>query len=383
MRDVRRSAVVAAVALLAIPCAAASRAHEPEPGPPRTGEQIFRSTCAACHGADGTGTPQTTVGFAIPLPDFSDCKFSNTETDADWTAVVRDGGPVRGFSRIMPAFRDLLTPEEIRRVVGYLRSFCGERGWPSGELNVPLAQFTEKAFPEDEWVLTAAVNASGPGSVSNHLIYEKRFGRRNQIEVDVPFGFLDRPGEAGWTGGIGDISIGPKHVFLASRKSGTILSGAAGIVLPTGDESKGLGGGTTVLEGYALFAQLLPSRSFFQFQGGVEWPTDRSQAERSVFWRGALGTTLPFGPISRIWSPMLEVTGSRDLVSGAPTAWDIAPQFQLSLSALQHVRMNLGVDIPLTQTGERHPQILAYLLWDTFDGPLFQGWKGWCPGCQR
>jgi hypothetical protein len=45
--------------------------------------------------------------------------------------------------------------------------------------------------------------------------------------------------------------------------------------------------------------------------------------------------------------------------------------------------MSVGLDVPLTETASRHPQILAYLLWDWFDGALVEGWKGWCPGCQH
>ena len=120
----------------------------------RSGEEIFRSTCAGCHSANGAGAPRTTVGFAVPLPDFTDCNFASRETSADWYAIVRDGGPVRGFSRIMPAFRYLLTPDEIRNVVAYVHTFCSDKRWPRGEFNLPLALVTEKAFPEDELVLT-------------------------------------------------------------------------------------------------------------------------------------------------------------------------------------------------------------------------------------
>jgi len=348
----------------------------------RSGEQIFRSTCAGCHSADGAGAPRTTVGFAVPLPDFTDCNFTTRETSSDWAAIVRDGGPVRGLSRIMPAFRDLLTPEEINRVVAYVQTFCQDKRWPRGEFNVPLAQTVEKAFPEDEMVLTSAVDTKGPASVSNHLIFEKRLGARDQLEIDMPFGFMGREGQS-WVGGLGDISIVPKHVFLNGQSSGTIVSGSGGIILPTGDRSKELGSGTTAFELNVLGAQLLPRRSYLQFQGGVELPTDRSRAEQSANWGMALGTTVPFGPISRNWSPMVELTGSRDLVGGAPVEWSVAPQFQLTLSALQHVRASLGVDIPLTETDTRRPQLLFYVLWDTFDGSLFEKWKGWCPGCEH
>jgi mono/diheme cytochrome c family protein len=345
----------------------------------RTGEEIYRATCVGCHGADGAGAPRSTVGFAAHLPDFTDCNFATREARPDWTAIVRDGGPVRGLSRIMPAFRDLLTPEEIQRVI---QTFCRERSWPRGEFNLPLAQSVEKAFPEDEVVLTSAIDTKGPGSVSNHVIFEKRFGARDQIEVDVPFDFMGRSGHS-WTGGPGDVSIVPKHVFFSSLASGTIVSGAAGVILPTGDRTSGRGSGTLAFEANVLAAQLLPARSYLQLQGNVELPTNLSRANRSVFWGAALGTTVPFSPITRIWSPMFEVTGSRDLLAGAPVAWDLVPQFQISLSALQHVRAGVGVDVPITEKETRHTQLLFYMLWDTFDGPLFSGWKGWCPGCEH
>ena len=348
----------------------------------RTGEEIFHATCAGCHGADGAGAARTTVGFDVPLPDFSDCAATSAELEVDWAAVVRDGGPVRGFSRIMPAFRDLLTPEQIRRVVAYVRSLCADSRWPHGEFNVPLANTTEKAFPEDEVVLTSASDTRSPGFVQNHLIYEKRFGIRTQLELDFPVAFVGRPG-ASWASGLGDVSVAGKHVFLANMSSGTIVSGLAGVIIPTGEQSIGLGTGTTAFEGFVLGAQLLPARSYFQFQGGVEVPVDLSRAPRSAYWAGTLGTTFPFGPISRIWSPMVEVTGSRDLVSGATTAWSAVPEFQLTLSALQHVRLGLGVNVPLNQKDTRSSQVLAYLLWDMADGPLLSGWKGWCPGCEH
>jgi mono/diheme cytochrome c family protein len=347
-----------------------------------SGEHIYRTTCVACHGATGSGAPQTTVGFSNPLPDFTDCNFASRETSADWYAIVRDGGPVRGFSRIMPAFRYLLTPAQIRNVVAYIHTLCSDRRWPRGEFNLPLAQVTEKAFPEDELVLTGTVETSGPGSVANHLIWEKRFGARDQIELDTPFGFVNRP-DSSWAGGLGDISFTNKYVLYSSLKSGTILSGLAGIVLPTGSAALGLGGGTTTFEGSLLGAQLLPARSFLQYQGTIEIPTQLAVAPRAASWSAALGTSVPFSPITRLWSPMVELTGSRDLVSGAPTSWSVVPQMQVTLSALQHVRANVGVNVPVNERDTQHVQLLMYVLWDTFDGPLTQFWHGWCPGCQH
>jgi hypothetical protein len=44
-----------------------------------------------------------------------------------------------------------------------VRTFCASDAWPRGELNLPRALVTEKAFPEDEAVLTTSVATSGPG----------------------------------------------------------------------------------------------------------------------------------------------------------------------------------------------------------------------------
>jgi mono/diheme cytochrome c family protein len=50
-----------------------------------TGEQIFELACAACHADDGAGSPESVVGFSLPLPnghelpDFTDCPTNTAE----------------------------------------------------------------------------------------------------------------------------------------------------------------------------------------------------------------------------------------------------------------------------------------------------------------
>src|SRR5262245_53419019 len=153
-----------------------------------TGEDIFKAACIGCHGPGGKGQPQSTLGFEPPatFPDFSDCNGSTREKTFDWSATIHDGGRARGFVEIMPSFGEALDAEQIRKVIQYLRDQCSETQWPLGELNLPRSLVTEKAFPEDEWVLTSSVKAQGPGEVASALIYEKRFGARNQIEFAVP-----------------------------------------------------------------------------------------------------------------------------------------------------------------------------------------------------
>lgn len=349
-------------------------------GEPR-GQDLYRAACTRCHGADGRGAEPSTVAFSEELPDFTYCSFATREPDSDWVAVAHDGGPVRGFSRMMPAFGEALTVEQIQAAIEHIRGFCPNRGWPRGELNFPRPLITEKAFPEDEFILESAIAVQGPGSVGNQIVYERRFGARNQVELTLPFGWrrgeppAEQPGAQGeWVGGIGDIAIAVKRAMWHSLGSGSILSLTGEFILPTGNEEDGLGRGTVAFEPFLTYGQALPASTFFQFQGGVELPFDRDRAENEAFWRGVLGGSLAQGRWGRSWSPMVEVLAKRELVSGESTHWDLLPQLQATLNTRQHVMMNVGVRIPLDDTKARKTEVLFYFLWEWFDGGLFDGW---------
>jgi hypothetical protein len=357
--------------------AVAALAQPAPPAPPlRSGQELYRAACAACHGADGRGVEADRLGFETPVPDFTSCTFATREPDADWGAITHSGGPVRGFHESMPAFGDALSWEEILRALGHVRTFCANRAWPRGELNLPRALFTEKAYPEDEAVLTVGVAAEGSGALDNELVYEKRFGARNQLEVAVPFGASERV-TGDWAGGVGDIALGVKRALYHSSARGNIFSAAAEVVLPTGDEDEGFGKGFTLFEPFLAFGQILPGDAFLHVQGGLEIPiddTDADDADDEAFLRVAVGRSFTQGRFGRSWSPIVELLAWRDLGSGAEIHWDAAPQFQVTLNTRQHVMANFGVRLPLDDTAGRDVQVVAYLLWDWFDGGFFEGW---------
>ena len=205
----------------------------------RTGEELYLAACASCHGVRGTGVDQSRLGVDIAVPDFTDCSFATREPNADWLAVAHDGGPARAFSRLMPAFGDALNTDELERILEHVRGFCRSEAWPRGELNLPRPLVTEKAYPEDEAVITTALATEGDASVSNKLVYEKRFGARNQFELIVPFGWNQAPdssgqaGDAGsWRGGIGDIAAGVKRDLFHSLRHGFVSGLANRGVIP-------------------------------------------------------------------------------------------------------------------------------------------------------
>jgi mono/diheme cytochrome c family protein len=347
------------------------------PGPalpvPRTGEDIYRAACVTCHGADGRGSPKSIVGFDAPLPDFTDCAFASSEPDPDWRAVVQEGGPVRGLDRHMPAFGDALSREDIALAVGHLRTFCPDTAWPRGDLNLPRAFFTEKAFPENETVWATTFTGTGARSVTNNLIYEHRIGARSQIELVAPIS-LQQDADGEWRRGLGDVALAFKRSVYANLRTGGIGAAGLEVILPTGKEQIGLGSGVTVFEPFAMWGQMLPRNAFVQLHGGLELPTDSARTRRELYFRTSVGATIAQdGGVGRAWSPQVEMLWARP--QGGPSEWDVVPQVQVTLSKLQHVMIAGGVRIPLSQREDRPTQGLVYLLWDWFDGGLFEFWK--------
>ena len=330
----------------------------------QSGEALYTAACATCHGPDGRGAARATVAFEDPLPDFTDCRFATREPDPDWLAVVHDGGPARAFGRMMPAFAGALTLEQMQDIVTHIRTLCSEPQWPRGELNFPRPLVTEKAFPEDEVVLTSAIDTSGTSAVSNKFVYEKRIGARNQIEAIVPF----------TADGIGDIAVGAKRALFHSLKRGAIFSVAGEIIVPTGDEAAGLSKSTVIFEPFVSFGQALRGDSFIQAQAGAELPADRDKATPEAFWRVVAGRSFSQNRWGRTWSPMVELLAVRELASGEHALWDVAPQMQVTLSTRQHIMVSGGVRVPVNRRAGRHAQVIVYALWDWFDGPLLGGW---------
>lgn len=335
----------------------------------RSGREVYESTCAACHGADGRGHGNGALEKIIQPPDFTDCAFASREPDRGFLAVAHNGGPARGFSPLMPAWGTTFTEPELAEAIAHIRNFCTDARWPRGELNLPRPLVTAKAFPEDEAVISTAGQT---GSVVTKFIYERRFGPLNQFEIILPVSSVDGPSRAR-SAGIGDIALEYKRTLAHSLARGNIFSVTGEVVLPTGSEAKNLGGGTGVFEPFVTFGQMLPGDSFVQAQAGFGIPL-RSAHDNEVFWRAAIGKSFESSRFGRVWSPMMEVLAARPLVDGASIEWDVVPGMQVTLNQRQHVRIAGGLRMPVTDADRRKKSLIVYLLWDWYEGGFLQGW---------
>jgi hypothetical protein len=108
---------------------------------------------------------------------------------------------------------------------------------------------------------------------------------------------------------------------------------------------------------------------------GADLPRHTDIAPQSIFFNTAIGQTIMADHgLGRAWSPMFEFIADRDLVDLAKTNWDVLPQLQVTISHRQHIRGDLGVRVPVTNTAGRPVQLEFYLLWDWQDGKINEGW---------
>jgi high-affinity iron transporter len=85
---------------------------------PVSGDAVYRAQCAMCHGAGGRGDGPA-AAMLLPKPrDLSSPDFWAGRTLESVADVVREGKP----GTAMMGYQSVLTPEEIREVVAYLRT---------------------------------------------------------------------------------------------------------------------------------------------------------------------------------------------------------------------------------------------------------------------
>ena len=103
---VRLSCAAALVVALAMLSAAPANADD--------AAATFKSKCAICHSADGSGSGPT--GKAMNVPDLR-AADTQKKSDADLTGVVTNG------KNKMPAYKGKLSDDDIKGLVSVIRGF--------------------------------------------------------------------------------------------------------------------------------------------------------------------------------------------------------------------------------------------------------------------
>jgi hypothetical protein len=336
-----------------------SPAQAQEATTPATIPEMWSAWCARCHAQDGTGKVAEPTVTVEPM-DFTDCSLTTPEGDPDWEAVISKGGPAVGLSSQMPAFGDFLTPAQITEFVGFIKKFCTEPGWPSGNLNLPRPIFAEKAFLENEFILApVASHRSGePKEYELAAIYERRLGKRAQLEAVLPFGSVN-PG-SGRSSGAGDVELGLKYALNPTTINHLVTAGFD-LVLPTGRESKSLGGGEVVFEPYIATATVIGSQTYIQTQLKVELPRHNPWTDKATVYNIYVGHDAKLLPSTFTYG--IELNGENDELA-------FTPQIRKGLSKSGALAGAFGVRIPLNKRDEQGVKWVGYLLWEYLEPVL-------------
>jgi mono/diheme cytochrome c family protein len=343
--------------------ASAQPAQAPQTPPssqvPTTIPEMWNAWCARCHGKDGKGNVSEPTVTVVPR-DFTDCKTSTGEGDPDWELAITKGGPAVGLSTEMPAFGDALKPDVIRGFVEHLRKFCGQRGWPDGNLNLPRPIFTEKAFPEDELVIApvASHRKGQPTEWRIDTIFEHRLGKRFQLELVGPLASVGANGRR--QTGYADTEVGLKTVLNPDTRNHLATFGFD-VVLPTGNDARGLSEGAG-FEPYLATASAWGT-TYLQTQFKLELPKNGPWLNKLAVYRVYLGRDLNLSP--RGWTIGAEFTGENRAVA-------ITPQFRKGLTPTGAIAAGFGVSLPLNKRNEQGVAWVGFLLWEYLEKPYFR-----------
>jgi mono/diheme cytochrome c family protein len=79
------------------------------------------NNCASCHGSDGKA--QTKTGKKLKIKDYSDAAVQAGLKDDDMVKAITDGIKGDNGKEKMKSFKDDLSGDEIKDLVGYIRKF--------------------------------------------------------------------------------------------------------------------------------------------------------------------------------------------------------------------------------------------------------------------
>lgn len=99
-------------------------AAQADPKAAQKAQADYMLHCAPCHGDQGDGKGQLAAALNPAPRDHTDSKLLSASSDEHLIKVVTNGGSSVGLDEGMPPFSTILSPDEIKGVVAYVRQLC-------------------------------------------------------------------------------------------------------------------------------------------------------------------------------------------------------------------------------------------------------------------
>lgn len=147
----KRSVLAVAALTVAAPALVGAQGEgKPDTQEVERGRRIYQQFCAACHGQKGEGQPtwekRNELG-ELPAPPHDPTGHTWKHADGMLYKTIRDGwrDPFNKTKRLtMPAFGDVLAPDEIRDVVTYLKTL-----WTHEQRRTQQKESQKNPFPSE------------------------------------------------------------------------------------------------------------------------------------------------------------------------------------------------------------------------------------------
>jgi mono/diheme cytochrome c family protein len=116
----------------------------------KSGRAVYEQYCASCHGAKAEGAPnwqERDANGELPAPPHNAEGHTWRHSDADLYEMVNKGwrDPFNRTKQLtMPAFGGVLSPEQIRAVITYLKTF-----WTPEQTQFQLEESQGHSFPSE------------------------------------------------------------------------------------------------------------------------------------------------------------------------------------------------------------------------------------------
>ncbi len=180
---------------------------------PDPGQEIYTSSCARCHGADGLGVPNKYPPLS-GNPDVADHAFV-----VDVVTNGLSGKVILGveYTREMPAFGNRLSPDEIDQVATYVIELAVSGPPQTTPTTVPLAPGTA-AVGESLFQGSTLLSNGGPACAACHTAGKyDRFGGPGMAILDLN-GIVADYGKAGFISAITDPVLAPMVATFANHQ---------------------------------------------------------------------------------------------------------------------------------------------------------------------
>ena len=88
------------------------------------GKEIYEQYCALCHGSQGQGDGSLSANLDPKPRDHTDGAYMNALTDEHLLKVVSEGGGAVGLAPIMPAWKGILSEQQILDAIAFVRTLA-------------------------------------------------------------------------------------------------------------------------------------------------------------------------------------------------------------------------------------------------------------------